>query len=701
MQHAYEKLLKHRHLIIVLFLVASVLGLFVSQKVKINYNLIDYLPEEAPSTMAIDVMDESYEKSVPNVRVMVYPVTIPEALNYKEQIEELPGVSDINWLDDIMDVTIPLEVQDQKTVEDWYKDNHAVFSLVVEEENRGETLDTIQEIIGPEGAMSGLPVDSINLQRSSAVEMKKMMSIIIPLMLLILLFTSTAWIDPLLFLINVGVAIALNMGTNVFFGEISFITHTTSAILQLACSMDYAIFLLDRFAEVKKDVANPKEAMAIAATSSVSSILASGSTTVVGFLALAIMQFTIGKDMGFVLAKGIFFSLLSTLVFLPCLAVGATKIIDKTSHRSFMPSFRGLGKFADKTKTIVAVLVALLLVPCYLAQSNISFIYGMDNIAEEGSKVQLDKAKIDETFGRSQSFALMVPMESLAKEKVLGEEIKNLDEVSTFASYAETVGTTIPVEIVPEDKIELLNSDELTRMVIMAHVPPESPETFGFVEKIRDLAEKYYGDSYYLAGEATSVYDMKETIQADSVKVNFVSISGIAIVLLLTFRSISLPILLLLTIESSIFINVAVPYFQGIELNYIGHLIISSIQLGATVDYAILYTNRYVENRRTMLKHESVAQTICDTAGSILTSGGILTAAGLVLGLVSTNTVVSQLGILVARGAALSALLVVILLPALLSWFDPLIQKTSYKMKFLKPEKKQKIKTNAKETFSS
>lgn len=695
MERAYRWIMKHRQLILIIFIAGSVLGLFLSTKVQINYNLVDYLPSEAPSTQAINVMDDSYEKSVPNVRVMVYPVTIPQALDYKKQIEAVPGVSDINWLDDLINVGVPLETQDQDIVSDWYKDQHAVFSLVVDEDNQGQTLDTIREIVGEEGAISGLPVNSVNLQRSSAVELRKMMSIIIPLMTLILLFTSTAWIDPLLFLINVGVAIALNMGTNLIFGEISFITNTTAAILQLACSMDYAIFLLDRYADVKHTISDPVEAMVKAGSSSVTSIMASGSTTVVGFLALCMMQFTIGMDMGLVLAKGIFFSLLSTLVFLPCLAVVASPIIDKTSHRSFMPSFKKLGVFADKTKSIVAVLVAILIVPCYLAQSNISFIYGTDNLAEEGSVVKMDSDAINDVFGRYQTFALMVPKDSPAKEKALGEEIKNLHEVTSFASYAETVGVTIPVEVVPKDALDLLNSDEFTRMVITAQIPGESPETFAFIETVRGLADKYYDESH-LAGEAASVYDMKETILADSIKVNAVSIGGIALVLLITFKSISIPLLLLLTIESSIFINVAFPYFTGIELNYIGFLIISSVQLGATVDYAILYTDNYVENRRSLKKHPATAKTISDTAGSILTSGGILTTAGLVLGFVSTNTVVSQLGILVARGAALSVLLVIVLLPALLSWFDHVIQKTSLKMNFV-PEGKHHHKTNQKE----
>lgn len=675
-------MLRLRGLVLILFLAAAVLCGIMTFQVRTNYDMIDYLPDEAPSTIALDVMDESYEKSVPNLRVMVRDVSIPEALDYKERIKALPGVEDINWLDDQVDIKVPLEVQSQKTVEDWYKDKNALFSIVVSEAEQQQTLAQIRELIGEEGAMSGNPVDTVNAQVSTSAEIKHMMSIIIPLMFAILLFTTSSWFEPVLFMLNVGVAIVLNMGTNLIFGEISFITKTTGAILQLACSMDYAIFLVDRFEEIRREGYEAIDAMSIAVSKSAASILSSGLTTVVGFAALIAMRFKIGPDMGYVLSKGIVISLLVTLLFMPCLTMCCYKLIDRTQHRSFMPTFERTARWADRAKGFVTICLLVCLIPSYLAQKQISFMYGMSGMAAPGSQVVNDRDAINDLFGESASYALLLPKGNSANEQELNDALKALPEVSSVLSFVENVGRSIPEQYVPKESLKMLNSDEYTRMVVMARVPPESEKTFAFVEKLRELAGTYYPEGYHLAGETANVYDMKDTITADSIKVNLISIGAIALILLLTFHSFTLPFFLLLTIESSIFLNLAVPYFTGQTLNYIGYLIISSVQLGATVDYAILFTNRYLENRAEMPKKQCAARTIQDTAGSILTSGGILTSAGLVLGLISTNGVISQLGILIARGAVLSAILVLVFLPSMLANMEPVIKRTTRKLHF-------------------
>lgn len=699
MERIVKSILKRRVVIVALFIIAAVLCLMLASGVQVNYNMVDYLPEQAASTVALDIMDESYDKAVPNLRIMIPDVGIPQALEYKSQLEAVPGVSDVNWLDDQIDVKIPLETQDAKKVADWYVDENALFSLVIEEDGQRETLDTIRGIIGESGAMSGNPVDTVASQKSTQEELGRMMMIILPAALAILLFTTTSWAEPFLLFLNLGVAIAINMGTNIFLGEISYVTNTTAMVLQLACSIDYSIFLLDRFAELRAEGLEPLDAMAKSVVSSASSILSSGLTTVIGFAALIVMQFRIGADMGVVLAKGIICSLVATLIFLPCITMYAYRIIDKTSHRSFMPSFKGLGKIAYRIKNPVTVLVALLLVPCYMAGQHIDFSYGMSKMSAPDSQVMIERNAINAIFGESSSFALLVPKAgteagSFGNEIAMTDEIKAMPEVSTVMSYVETVGSTIPSQFVPREALSMLNSDEFTRIVITARVPPESDYTFAFVEKLRSTAQAYYPDSYHLAGEVVNVYDMKETITGDSVKVNLISIGGIALVLLFTFQSLSLPFILLLTIESSIFINVAVPYFAGDNINYIGYLIISSVQLGATVDYAILFANRYKENRHALLPKPAGLETISDTAGSILTSGGILMMAGLVLGLISTNMLISQLGILLARGAVLSAILVLVFLPAMLIWLDKFVQKTTLGLDFLQrnPRQTKKVK---------
>ena len=691
--------LKFRGVVVAAFILMAALGLFMSSGVQVNFNMVDYLPENAASTIALDTMNASYDKAVPNLRVMVRDTGIVEALEYKSLLESVSGVTDVNWLDDQIDLKVPLQTQDQKTVADWYVDGNALFSLVIEAENQKETLGAIEGIIGEKGAISGNPVDTVTAQVGTKTELGRIMLIVIPAAILVLLYTTTSWAEPFLLLFSIGIAIAINMGTNLFLGEISYVTNTTAMVLQLACSIDYSIFLLDRFAEIRAEGHEPMDAMAKAVISSTSSILSSGLTTVVGFAALIIMQFRIGADMGIVLAKGIICSLITALVFLPCLTMYCYRLIDKTSHRSFMPSFKGLGKVANRLKGPVTLFVAVLLVPCYLAGQNIAFDYGMSKMSAPGSKVMQDRNSINEIFGESQSFALLVPKGSKGSEIALGEEIKAMPEVSSIMSYVETVGNTIPTRFVPREALKMLDSEEYTRMVITARVSPESDKTFAFVEKLRNTAQEYYPGSYHLAGEVVNVYDMKDTITGDSVKVNLISIGGIALIILLTFKSLSIPLILLFTIESSIFINMAVPYFMGDSINYIGYLVISSVQLGATVDYAILFANRYIENREKLRPQKAGLQTITDTAGSILTSGGILTMAGLVLGLISTNMLISQLGILLARGAALSTVLVLVLLPALLVWLDALLQKTTLGLHFLKKERHGKNEAKEKEAL--
>ena len=682
MERAIKQMLKWRGAVLALFLGGTILCGVLTTMVGINYDLVDYLPDEAPSTIALDVMNESYDKAVPNVRVMVRDVSIPQALSYKEEIAAVDGVEDVIWLDDQVNIQVPLEIQSAKTVEDYYKDGNALFSVTVADENQEQTLEAIRAIIGEEGAMSGNPVDTVNAQITTDVEIQHMMSIIIPLMFCILLFTTTSWFEAVLFMINVGVAIIINMGTNLIFGEISFITNTTGAILQLACSMDYAIFLLERFEAARAEGLAPLDAMSKAVAGSATSILSSGLTTVVGFVALVAMRFKIGPDMGYVLAKGIAISLLTTLVFMPCMTICCYKWIDKTAHRSFMPSFEKLAKGTNRVKRLVTIGVAVLLIPCFLAQHQISYMYGTSGMASPDSQVATDREAIEDLFGQSSTFALMVPRGNRAYEQELNDRLKDLPEVSSVLSYVENAGKSIPEAYVPKDQLSQLNSDEYTRMVITARLPSESNETFSFVEKVRNMAEEYYPGAYHLAGESVNVYDMKDTITADSIKVNAIAIGAIAVILLFTFHSFSLPILLLLTIESSIYINMAVPYFTDQTLNYIGYLIISSVQLGATVDYAILFANRYFENRTSMVKSEAAFRTIQGTAGSILTSAGIMTSAGLVLGFVSTNGVISQLGILIARGAVLSAILVLVFLPTLLTTLEGLIRKTTKKQEF-------------------
>lgn len=678
MEKIVDGILKYKKTILISFLLLAFISIFTSAMVKVNYNMMDYLPEEAPSTKALDVMGEEYDKDPPNIRLLLEDVSVVKALEYKEKIKDIDGITDIQWLDDVINIKEPIELADKETVDSWYKNNDALINITVDVEKQDKAIDEIKNIVKDKGRLSGDAVNTSFAEQSTGTELSKIMIIVIPIILSILLLTTSSWFEPVLFLFTIGIAIVINSGTNIFFGEISFVTKAAGSILQLAVSMDYSIFLLHRFSEFRNEGLDVKEAMKQAVLKSVSSILSSGMTTVVGFAALIVMRFRIGPDMGVVMVKAICFSLISVLVLLPVLALYSYKLIDKTHHKNFMPSFTKFAKLSYKIRKPILIIFVILLVPCYLAQGSNNFNYGSSKIfADDSTTVGADTIAVEKKFGKSNPFVLMVPKGDLVKEEKLNNELLANKKITSVLSYVDAVGIEIPTGYVPEDTLSQLISDNYSRFVIMADVDAEGEETFKLVEEIRDIAKKYYDDEYHFTGGSVNALDMKDTVTQDNYLVNAISIIAIIIILLITFKSISLPIILVMVIEFSIWSNLSFSYFSGNNLFYIAYLIIGSIQLGATIDYAILFTNRYLEVREAIDKKDAIESTISTTAVSILTSGSILAVSGIILGQISTNGVIAQLGTLIGRGAILSLILVLFVLPALLVTFDNFILKTT------------------------
>lgn len=675
-----EAVLRKRVVILIAFAVLLVLSAVASSMVSINYNLMDYLPDDAPSTMALNIMEEQYEKGAPNARVMVRDTTIPEALSYKKAIAEVRGVDDISWLDDAENIYEPIEFMDADTVADYWAQDCALFNVTLDEDLKNSAMAQIRSILGEQGVYSGTAVENVSTQELTEKEVADIMKVCVLIIFVILLVTGTSWFEPVLLLATIGVAILLNKGTDLLFGQISFVTNSAGSILQMAVSMDYSIFLLHRFAEMRREYDDVEVAMARAVKKSAASVLSSGVTTVMGFAALILMRFKIGPDMGIIMAKAICLSLISVIVFLPPLTLCSYKLIDKTQHRPLIPSFEKLSHLIMRVRTPVIIIFIAITIPCILAQQKNDFTYGQSGIYGEGTEVGDDIATIESIFGKQNLAVLMVPKDTMAQQKKLADELKSDPKITSVLTYTDTVGVQIPVEFAPKDEISQLISDEYSRYVITLDTDTESPEAFEMVEKIRAVAHKYYGDEYQLVGTTVNSYDMKDVVTEDNKKVNFIAVGSIALILLINFKSISIPLILLLVIEASIWINLSFPYFADERLFYIGYLIISSVQLGATVDYAILFADRYIENRRTQEKHTAVENTLCDTALSIITSGSILTCAGFLLG-TSSNGLIAQLGILVGRGGLLSMLLVLFVLPALIVPLDGIIHKTTMGMK--------------------
>ena len=409
---------------------------------------------------------------------------------------------------------------------------------------------------------------------------------------------------------------------------------------------------------------------------SASSILSSGLTTVIGFLALLFMRFGIGPDLGRALAKGIGISLLTVFLFMPGIILFCYRLMDKLSHRRLLPSFEKFGKLVSKITIPLAILFCVLMLPTFYASNNNSYYYGSSHIFGAGTRYGDDTKYIEDTFGIKDTYVLMVKNNDMKKEKALVKELKKSDKILSITALSDMLGPMLPRDMIPNTIRKKLESENYSRMVLSVGVDYEGEETFALVEKIRNTAAKYYGNNYYLAGQGVSTYDLMDTITDDMVKVNLVAIAAVLIVLILTMRQIKTPIVLVLAIETAIWINLSIPYLQNTPLFYIAYLIISSVQLGATVDYAILFSDRYRECRREMDKKESIIATISQTSVSILTSGITMIAVGFLLGIISTHGLLSQLGYLLGKGTICSVLTVFFVLPGLLYLTDR--KKTSF-----------------------
>ena len=670
MKKIYTWIVNHPKLIISIFAAAFIICAVCKQFVAVDYDMNDYLPENSASTVALDVMNEQFEDGVPNARVMVKNVTIPEALEYKEKISEVDGVTDVTWLDDVQSVDIPIETIDSDTVETYYVDGNALFSVTIDEEKTTEAVNAIRDIIGQDDAMTGSAVSTAVATESTVSEISRISVIAVIFVIIVLIITTDSWFEPVVVMIGLGVAIIINSGSNLIFGEISFVTNAAGTILQLAVSMDYTVFLIHRFTECRRQTDNPKEAMVMALTMSTSSILSSGLTTVIGFLALCLMQFGIGPDLGRALAKGIAISLVTVFTFMPCLILSTYKWLDKFSHRPFVPSFKGFGKVVYRVMIPVMVLFIITIIPSYMASNSNSFYYGASKIFNEKTKTGADTAEIEDIFGKNDTYVLMVPKDNKPVQKELSDALHDIPQVKSIISYVDTVGMEIPESYLDEATYSKLCSDDYTRMVINVDAEYEGEQTFDLVESIRDTAQDYFPDEWYLAGQGISTYDLMDTVTKDMVKVNLVAIAAVFIVLLFTLKSITLPVLLVLGIETAIWINLSIPYFAGQTIFYIAYLIISSIQLGATVDYAILLTERYKELRQIYNKKDAIVNTLSAVTVSILTSGSALTVVGFLLGAISTHGLLSQLGYFLGKGTLCSLFIVFFALPGMLFTFD-------------------------------
>ncbi len=675
--------IRARRLILILFMIGAIVGVFFSGLVDINYKLVDYLPQEAPSTQGLELMKQEFGSSLPNARVMLEEVSIQDALAIKAQLEAIDGVSHVVWLDDVIGLStltsVPLEFLDPAVIEPYYRDSTALISLTIKAGQEKETAAAIYAIIGSTNAADGEAFSAAETQSMSVSEVVNAMMILVPIIIVILLLSTMSWIEPLFFMITIGLAILLNMGTNVIFENVSFITRTVSPVLQLAVSLDYAIFLLHSFNDHRLEH-DPKTAMRLAMKQSFPTVAASAVTTLIGFAALVFMRFGIGADLGLNLLKGVALSFISVMFFLPALTLMAYPLIDKTKHKSFLPSLKGTSRVLMAIRIPFLILALLIVVPAYLAQAQTQFDYGMGSVTE-ASRVGSDAKAIEAAFGKDNPLILLVPRGNPGEETALVEELSTLSVVDRVVAYVNVVGSAVPVELIDPAVLEQFYSDSTARIIVYLNTPDEGDKAFDAVETIGSLTEARY-PTYAMTGTSATLKDMRDVVSSDTALVNLIAIVGIFLTLLVTFRSLLLPVVLIFTIETAIWINLSFPYFTDTSISFIGYLILSTVQLGATVDYAILITNMYLDNRKQAPKKLAMRQTLENNLISVLVSGAILSTAGFILAWTSTNPIIQELGTLLGRGTLLSMGMVSLVLPALLVLLDKPIQKTTHRHGF-------------------
>ncbi len=672
MDHFRDMVIRKRRWVLLAALVACVICVLLMRGVTIQYDMTTYLPKDTPTSRALAVMGDA---QVPNLRTYIRGVSAQDAVQVKRQLSQIPGVTSVLWLDDSTDMSVPWEMIPQSVRDPYYHDGGPLYQMTVADGAAEQVLADIRQAF-PDAVFQGEAANSARLSGVSMGEIAFIMYYVLPLVLIILLISTRHWFEPVLFLLAIGVAIIVNEGTNILLGSVSFVTQACSAVLQLAVSIDYAVFLLHRFDELRAEGVDPETAMKRTMKTEASTIAASAMTTVFGFLALLFMDFGMGFDMGLVLAKGVLLSYLSVMVFLPAAAITCTKLIDKTAHRSLMPSFKRFGKTVARRGMPLAIVVLLLLPLAFLGQRQNQFLYGSAGMHSEDSPVKQEARTIEAAFGRSVPMLLLVPKNQPGKLQALTGQLNALPEVTTTISYASMPGVEIPRAVLPDAATSQLTQGEYDRIILSADTEDEGTEAFALVTAIREAAQGVFGEDYHLISESAVNYDLKDSITRDYLEVLLIGMIAIGFVLLVTFRNALLPFVLLIVLEGAIWLNMSVPYFLGYDMNYIGYQIVSSVQLGATIDYAILLTQRYIEARRSLSKRDAAAMALSRATGPILTPASILTIAGYLLSIVvSSNGIISQMGEIIGRGAFLSAAMVLLVLPQVLMWLDTPIQK--------------------------
>lgn len=676
---------KHKYLILVISLILLVPSAIGYVKTRINYDILSYLPKTLETVDGQDVMVDEFGMGAFSM-VVVEGMDNKDILKLEEKMEAVDHVEEVLWYGDAMDISTPTDML-PSTLKDALFNGDATLMIALFDDTTSsdDTMNAVEElrsVVGKQCYISGMAGVVTDIKNLSIAEMPVYVAIAAVLSFLVLCLTMDSFFVPVLFLFSIGVGIVYNLGSNIFLGEISYITQALTAVLQLGVTMDYSIFLLSRYEENKKKANDRETAMADAIAATFTSVAGSSVTTVAGFAALMFMTFALGRDLGIVMIKGVIIGVICCVTLLPALILIFEKLIDKTTHKPLMPTMKRLSDFITRHHIVWLVVFLVMLVPAVYGNNNVKLYYNID----KGLPASLDSSKANEKLSKDfdmKSVYMVLLKDGLSsKEKsTLLNEIEDVKGVKWALGLDSVMGGLVPEDILPSDLRKTLQTDNYEIQFVCSDYSAATDEANAQIKKITKLVKSYNEESMVI-GEAPLMKDLQDVTDVDLVMVNTVSIIAIFIIIMIVFKSISLPVILVAVIEFAICVNMAIPYYMGTELPFVASIVIGTIQLGATVDYAILMTSRYKAERMAGLsKNEAIKVAHRTSMKPVITSGISFFAATFGVGLYSSIDMISSITALLSRGAIISTVVVLVLLPTMFKIFDKVICYTTIGMR--------------------
>jgi uncharacterized protein len=672
----------HKILIIIIFIILIIPSIIGMLNTGTNYDLLSYLPGELNSKQGQDILNENFGIGS-LVYLMVYDREPDEVDRLKDRIIGIDGVEKVDWIDDYSDIYIPQDFIPDEIKENFISENASLLQIQLSEDAKGEQANQAVEDIKKEAAdksfLGGQAAMLAEFQGIIDKEINIYLLIGFAVIFIILSLATTSIIEPFLLLISVGFAIILNMGSNIFLGEISYVTDSVVAIMQLAVCMDYSIFLVHRYHQEKQNSIDKNTAMIRAIKNSGIPISSSALTTMAGFSAIMIMKLGLGKDLGFVLAKGVVFSLLTSITLLPALLVTFDRWIEKTPHRILLPRFNLIANWTVKYKWVFLIIIILVIIPSYLSQNNLDYYYSTEKMLPSEAESIKDNERISDEFGTGEMVYVITPETDRTVQKEINKKIMGITAVKEVSNIAEIADPATPEFLIPDQYLEQFKDTGYTYTLIQIETDKEDPLTVQAIKEIREIISSNY-DKYYVTGESVLTSDISDVTEKDLLYVSILSIVLVAIIIAIGFKSIGIPILLVFLIEAAIWLNLGISYFSGEPVSFMTPIFIGAIQLGATIDYAILFTSKYRENLGNNLnKEDAIIQSIRETGQSIFTSAMILFSATMVITLVTSVKATGEFTLMIGRGALISMAMIFLGLPSILLIFDRFIKWTTWK----------------------